>query len=53
MLTPASKEEALVSPGMEDLSSQGVLAILFVLLIVLGVYPAPIMAIIETISVYI
>ena len=53
MLTPASKEVALVSPGMEDLSSQGVLAILFVLLIVLGVYPAPIMAIIETISVYI
>jgi NADH-quinone oxidoreductase subunit N len=53
MLTPASKEEGLVSPRMEDLSSQGVLAILFVLLIVLGVYPAPIMAIIETISVYI
>ncbi len=53
MLTPASKEEALISSRVEDLSSQGVLAILFVLLIVLGVYPAPIMAIIETISVYI
>jgi NADH:ubiquinone oxidoreductase subunit 4 (subunit M) len=38
---------------MENLSTLGVLAILFVLLLALGIYPAPIMAIIEAISVHI
>jgi NADH-quinone oxidoreductase subunit N len=53
MLMPVSGDNILVGTRMENLSALGVLAILFVLLLALGVYPAPIMAIIEAISVHI
>jgi NADH-quinone oxidoreductase subunit N len=53
MLTPATDKTPLPFSGVESLSSHSVLAILFVLLLVLGVYPAPVMAIIETISAFI
>tara|TARA_B100001964_G_scaffold239357_1_gene306609 strand:+ start:44 stop:1504 length:1461 start_codon:yes stop_codon:yes gene_type:complete len=53
MLTPATDKTPLPFSGVEILSSHSVLAILFVLLLVLGVYPAPVMAIIETISAFI
>ena len=53
MLMPVSGDNILVDTRMENLSTLGVLAILFVLLLALGIYPAPIMAIIEAISVHI
>ena len=53
MLMPVSGDNILVDTRMENLSTLGVLAILFVLLLALGIYPAPIMAIIEAISVHV
>ena len=53
MLTQATDKTPLPFSGVESLSSHSVLAILFVLLLVLGVFPAPVMAIIETISAFI
>lgn len=53
MLLPIRDEQPLPLKGIQSLSSQGVLAVLFVLLVVLGVYPSPIMSIIETISAFI
>jgi len=50
MLMPAMGEGGFKLPGAENLGSHGVLAILFILLLVLGIYPAPVMTIIETIS---
>ena len=53
MLMPVSGDNILVDTRMENLSTLGVLAILFVLLLALGIYPAPIMAIIEAISIHV
>ncbi len=50
MLTPASEEIPFRVAGIESLSSYAVLALLVVILLVLGVYPAPVMTLIETIS---
>ena len=53
MLMPVSSDNILVDTRMENLSTLGVLAILFILLLALGIYPAPIMAVIEAISVHV
>ena len=53
MLLPATDTKPLPLTGMQSLSSQGVLVVLFILLVVLGIYPAPVMNIIETISAFI
>jgi NADH-quinone oxidoreductase subunit N len=51
MVLPAAEPSAFNNAGKSQLSSYGVLAVLFFLLLLLGVYPAPIMNLIETISV--
>lgn len=50
MLMPVQDEVEFREAG---LSSYGVLAILLILLLVLGIYPTPVMTVIETISAYI
>lgn len=50
MVLKADDTAPLVSNGAASLSAYGVLALLFVLLLVLGVYPAPVMNLIEVIS---
>jgi len=47
MLMPAKGDVDYRVAGIEGLSSYGVLAILFLLLIVLGVYPTPLIAVIQ------
>jgi hypothetical protein len=41
------------SAAGENLGAYGVLTILFLLLLLLGVYPAPVMTLIETVSAFI
>ena len=53
MLLPATDARPLPLTGTQSLSSQGVLVVLFILLVVLGIYPAPVMSLIETISAFI
>ena len=50
MVLAAPENSSFRSTGNESLSSFGVLGLLFVLLLVLGVYPAPVMNIIQAIS---
>ena len=50
MVLSAKDDSAALGNGAVSLSAYGVLAILFLLLLVLGVYPAPVMNIIESIS---
>lgn len=53
MLLPAQSPSEFRLGSIESLSSYGVLTILFLLLLLLGVYPAPVMTLIETISTFI
>lgn len=53
MLLPIEESPEIRVTGIESISSYGVLVILFFLLLFLGVYPAPIMTLIETISAFI
>lgn len=53
MLMPVGTPPGFRVAGLESISSYGVLIILFLLLMLLGIYPAPIMDLIETVSVYI
>jgi NADH-quinone oxidoreductase subunit N len=53
MLLPIDGVAITSIDSTNTIGSYGVLSILFLLLIVLGVYPAPVMAIIEAISAYI
>ena len=48
MLMPIKEQVAYKEAGIESLTSYGVLAILFLLLVVLGVYPAPVMTLLES-----
>lgn len=50
MLTPAQTPSGFRVAGIESISSYAVLAMLLFLLVLLGIYPAPVMALIETIS---
>ncbi len=50
MVLKADDATTLTSDGAASLSAYGVLAVLFVLLLILGVYPAPVMNLIEVIS---
>lgn len=45
---PIKEQVAYKEAGIESLTSYGVLAILFLLLVVLGVYPAPVMTLLES-----
>ena len=53
MLLPVPTSPQFPSATGERLGSYGVLTILFLLLLLLGVYPAPVMALIETVSAFI
>lgn len=53
MVLPAADQITFRVGGMESFSAYGVLSILLLLLLVLGVYPAPVMALIETISAFV
>ena len=53
MVLPAPEQISFRVGGMESFSAYGVLSILLLLLLVLGVYPAPVMALIETIAAYV
>ena len=53
MLLPVPTAPQFPSAAGERLGSYGVLAILFLLLLLLGVYPAPVMTLIETVSAFI
>jgi NADH-quinone oxidoreductase subunit N len=53
MLLPKQGGTAFPGAGTENISSYGVLTLLLILLVLLGVYPAPLMTIIETISSFI
>ena len=53
MLLPSEVSSEVSVTGTESISSYGVLVILFFLLVLLGIYPAPVMTIIETISAFI
>ena len=53
MLLAADKEQGFEVSIGRNISSHAVLAFLFVLLVGLGIYPTPLVTIIETISAYI
>ena len=53
MLLPAPTPPQFPSAAGDRLGSYAVLTILFLLLLLLGVYPAPVMTLIETVSAYI
>ena len=53
MILPAPEQHGFRVGGMESFSAYGVLSILLLLLIVLGVYPAPLMSLIESIAAFV
>ncbi len=53
MLLPVQTPVQFPSAAGENLGAYGVLTILFLLLLLLGVYPAPVMTLIETVSAFI
>lgn len=52
LLMPIKERDAFREAGIESLSAYGVLAVLFLLLLVFGVYPAPLMALLESAAVF-